>query len=301
MIESLHITNFQSHRNSQFEFNKGVNVIIGPTDSGKSAVIRALRWLCYNKPFGSRFRSRWGGDTSVTVTTSDNQTISRKEDSSRAYYLNDLPPFKAFKTEVPKEIVDALNLNDVNLQMQHDSLFLISNTSGEVAQHFNKVAKLDKIDSAQSNVKRWLSSLKSSIDHKSVDLITAKQKLLEFEDIETLETEVEVLEQMENVYQSKVKSEKELSSLIVKVERVNSELEKQQSLLKLRKPLDTVLELIEERDAKQNEWKRLNKMYNDIKRNEEAIVESAKTASTLHKQYEKEFPNICPLCGTKVK
>jgi len=58
MIKYLQIQNFQSHKDSLLEFDPGVNVIVGSSDSGKTAVIRALRWLVWNRPSGDAFRRR---------------------------------------------------------------------------------------------------------------------------------------------------------------------------------------------------------------------------------------------------
>ena len=65
MIKQLNIHNFQSHEDSSLNFTEGVNVIIGASDSGKSAIIRALKFVVYNSPSGSDMRSWWGGETSV--------------------------------------------------------------------------------------------------------------------------------------------------------------------------------------------------------------------------------------------
>jgi len=51
----LRICNFESHKESFFKFSPGINVLIGDSDSGKSAVMRALRWVCYNEPSGDDF------------------------------------------------------------------------------------------------------------------------------------------------------------------------------------------------------------------------------------------------------
>jgi len=45
MINSLTIQNFQSHKNTTLEFDNGINIIIGQSDSGKTAIIRALNWV----------------------------------------------------------------------------------------------------------------------------------------------------------------------------------------------------------------------------------------------------------------
>ncbi|MFR9297315.1 MAG: AAA family ATPase, partial [Aedoeadaptatus pacaensis] len=43
-IEKIILVNFQSHVYSELSLSRGVNVIVGPSDSGKTAIMRALRW-----------------------------------------------------------------------------------------------------------------------------------------------------------------------------------------------------------------------------------------------------------------
>jgi ABC-type transporter Mla maintaining outer membrane lipid asymmetry ATPase subunit MlaF len=51
-IKKLIIENFQSHKYTEVDFSEGFNIIFGPSDYGKSAIIRALRWVLYNEPGG---------------------------------------------------------------------------------------------------------------------------------------------------------------------------------------------------------------------------------------------------------
>lgn len=54
-IKKVIIENFQSHKYSVIDFNEGLNAIVGPTDSGKTAVFRSLKWVLYNEPQGDYF------------------------------------------------------------------------------------------------------------------------------------------------------------------------------------------------------------------------------------------------------
>ncbi|MCL6636233.1 MAG: ATP-binding protein, partial [Peptococcaceae bacterium] len=53
--------NFQSHRYTELVLAPTMTVLIGESDQGKSAVVRALRWLLYNRPQGADFM-RVGAD-----------------------------------------------------------------------------------------------------------------------------------------------------------------------------------------------------------------------------------------------
>ena len=49
-VRRITLENFQSHKHTEMEFGPELNVIVGPSDSGKSAIIRALKWVMYNEP-----------------------------------------------------------------------------------------------------------------------------------------------------------------------------------------------------------------------------------------------------------
>lgn len=51
MISSLRLQNFRSYKDASFEFNEGVNIIIGPNASGKTNIIEGLVYVCSGHPF----------------------------------------------------------------------------------------------------------------------------------------------------------------------------------------------------------------------------------------------------------
>jgi exonuclease SbcC len=54
MIDHVAIKNFQSHKNTNIDFQRnGVNVIVGTSDQGKSAILRAILWAVNNRPMGT--------------------------------------------------------------------------------------------------------------------------------------------------------------------------------------------------------------------------------------------------------
>ena len=196
MINSIEIKNFLSHKKTKLEFSPGVNVIVGATDSGKSAVIRALRWAITNKPSGDSFRSYWGGDTQVDIEI-DNDVVSRaKTDKVNLYQLNE-QDFKAFGADVPPEIKKVLNLNITNVQTQFESHFLLSDSAGAVATHFNKVAHLDKIDIGLQNIQRWLKKLQQGIIYNESQVEELTERLNEYETLDDIEIVVSSLEDKE--------------------------------------------------------------------------------------------------------
>ena len=246
MIKFLEIQNFQSHEESNLEFDPGVNVIIGNSDSGKTAIIRALRWAVWNRPTGNSIQSSWGGETVITVQTEEGE-VSRIKGKTDAYVLNRVGGkklvFKAFGTSVPDEIQNFFNINEINLQQQLDAPFLLSKTSGEVASHFNKVARLSKIDTGTSNVNSWITKLKSDIGKDESDIEKFTEQLKTFEYLEKFEIDVEVLEaqstQLTNLQSRTIKLDK-----IIKTHYTNAdELLCYQDTLALENPINDLITL----------------------------------------------------------
>lgn len=88
MIHGIHIINFQSHEKSELVFTPGVNVITGSSDSGKSAILRAIQWLCTNRPLGNSFIQWSSKKCMVELQTSDIVVGRSKTKSENFYHFN---------------------------------------------------------------------------------------------------------------------------------------------------------------------------------------------------------------------
>jgi DNA repair protein SbcC/Rad50 len=294
MINSLHITNFQSWEDVELDFHPGLNIIVGLSDNGKSAIIRALKWLILNRPLGNEFQSTWGGKTSVELTTSEKIKITRSQNENgddKIYSFSTIKsPFKAFGTEVPKEISDVLNISEINLHQQQDSFFLLKNTPGEVAQHFNKVANLSKIDTATQNIQKWINQLSSIIGVEELknkpatglikDLRFQENELLKFAHLDKFESEVEILEDLENKLNLEAKNRQRLSDLIDEIENILIEIEEKEKILEIDPILNRVLDLIEKRNKEKNDASKLNLLVSGIKIKQKQIEEKEKIIPT---------------------
>lgn len=267
MIKSVSIQNFQSHAKTELNFHEGVNVIVGTTDGGKTAIIRALRWLIWNRPSGDALRSRWGGATNVQLETEEG-VITRSKDKIDKYTLRlkgqeDIE-FKAIGTSVPAEIQGVLNISEINLQNQHDATFLLSDTPGAVATHFNKVARLDRIDSATSAINGWIRGLKSDVSHLETDIATEKAKLPQFENLEKFEIEIEVLEQMESRLTSMRGKRDTLKKVITQYADLEEEIETLTPLLELEGLVTSTLDNITQQDQLQTQADELHAIIDDL-------------------------------------
>lgn len=116
-------------------------------------------WVVTNRPSGNAMVSWWAkkkdkltGETKVTVTLDNGTVISRVKSSTlNGYIIND-KVLEAVGTEVPQEIVEALNMSDVNYAGQMDAPYLISESAGYVATYLNDIVDLGDADFYQSTV-----------------------------------------------------------------------------------------------------------------------------------------------------
>mgnify|MGYP006921285773 CR=1 FL=1 len=233
MIKSLFISNFQSHKKSKLDFSPGVNVIIGSSDSGKTSILRALRWLIWNRPGGESFRSHWAGkkeNTQVTIELGEKDIISKTKGADNQYFLNDLV-FNAFGTEVPKEIMQVLQMSDVNLQQQLDSTFLLSKSSGEIAQYFNHIAHLDVIGIGIKNTQQWINALEASIKNDREQLAWNRKEEEQYDFLDKMEIDIEILESLQTSFTTTVNTHKRLEDLCITITEVDSEINTSSKIL----------------------------------------------------------------------
>jgi len=158
---SLALANFQAHEKLNIEFGSGITTIWGPTDVGKSAILRALRWVALNDLGGDDF-IREGGNKAIALLKVDvgekghpvlvrHILRTRGPRRTNLYQLDD-KEFSAFGQGVPSDVTDLLNLNEINFQAQHDSPFWFSESAPEVSRKLNAVVDLSVIDSSLSYI-----------------------------------------------------------------------------------------------------------------------------------------------------
>ena len=195
MLQTIQIHNFQSHENSQLDLSPGINTLVGDSDCGKSAVMRAILWAIANSPQGDAYVSDWtktpkgkqmsGAATYVAIDTNPQKgrgkfsVVRKRSPEFNGYEVfdgSDNTQFEALRTDVPREVSQCFNIGPVNIQRQMDPPFLIASTPGEAARFINQLVNLTDIDEAQTEI----NSLGRSC---SADLRAATASLEKAEDL----------------------------------------------------------------------------------------------------------------------
>ena len=267
MIEKISIENFQSHKSTELILSKGVNIILGQSDSGKTAIIRAIRWALQNKPNGDGMRSNWGGDTQVAIQFNDGTVIRRRTNSRNEYCLKqeeNALEFTAFKQEVPNEIKAMVNMSEENLQQQLDSPFLLQDTPGQVATHFNKVANLSAIDTSLAYINSGVAKSRRE-EENCIALIDKKQKQLdEFIDLKKMESEISAVEKRHLRFDKFKRESATIAFLVEEIEELTELIGQEIFINKCEKEVDFVLTLYSTKEQYQQEKRELRKLATSI-------------------------------------
>lgn len=305
ILESLSIKNFQSHADSELEFVPGVNVIIGPSDAGKSAVFRSLNWAITNRPLGDAFRSTWGGKTEVHVKTQDGDVVKRIKDKNENQYSYNVPSnaeeedviLKAFGSDPPEEINQVFRLDEVNIQSQTDPPFLLDNTSGEVAQQLNKAASIDDIDKTLTGLKRGHKNTNSEIQRSEKDLQEQQEELKQYQDLETLEEKVQELENINNQSTQVQRQISQLTKLCKRIQDIEETLQESKGINKASEVLQEAEEQKEKINVVSQKAKNLLSIISRYEKNQEMKKELKDEITALELEYHEIEPESCPLCG----
>ncbi len=211
-IKNITIENFQSHSYTSLDLDKNVNVIIGPSDSGKTAVIRALKWVFFNEPSGTDIIKKGESEAKVTVNLSNDFTIVRGRGKSKNYYEiispnGDLERYEGFGVNVPEEVleisgIDKIDLGNnnklsLNLAEQLESPFLITDSPSVKANAVGKLAGVDKIDKALNKLSKDIYEV--NFEKRSLEKELDNQKKL-LEEFSFLKEEKEKIDRLQIIF-----------------------------------------------------------------------------------------------------
>lgn len=214
-LKKVILKNFQSHKHSIIEFDQGLNIIVGPSDSGKTSVIRGIKWALYNEPSGDYFIREGEKEASVTLEFSNDIKIRRLRSKSKNAYIiinseGEEIVFEGFGNKVPKEIVDLIGIekvpldtnesNAINLGEQLEGAFLLSEKGSTRASAIGRLVGVNLIDDA----------LKDTL--KDVRNISIKKKTIS-ESIKDIEEELKSYEYLEKLKEDLLKLENNRNSI----------------------------------------------------------------------------------------
>lgn len=236
-INKVVLENFQSHEYTEIEFDLGLNVILGKSDSGKTAIIRAIKWALYNEPLGDYFLREQKTSVSVTVYFNNGVVVKRfRSKSKNSYYLKDCHGeefnFEGFRNTIPKEVLDATGMYKINLDAKEESIiniaeqlegaFLLNEKDSVKASAIGRLVHVNYIDDALRDTIRDLRNINTHVSTKKSERDSKDQELKNYEYLVKYEKILKTVEKLRNIIErkseelSKLKNLKEEYELILK-------------------------------------------------------------------------------------
>jgi hypothetical protein len=178
VIERVVIRQFQNHRRLELILDPHWSVLVGDSDAGKSAALRALHWLMLNQPAGEAFLGQWGKADYVSVLgVVDGRRVYRRRGGGPNLYKLDGKILEAFgKGGVPQEVERLLNVGEVNFQHQIDRPFWMTLTPGNLSKELNSIINLSAIDATLEAANQSVRSARATVSMTTERLATSKAR-----------------------------------------------------------------------------------------------------------------------------
>lgn len=314
-IEKVILKNFQSHKYTEVNFNKGLNVILGNSDSGKTSILRGIKWALYNLPDGDSFITQGEKECSVKVIFNNKVVVTRIKSSSKNQYILSKPGeedmvFSGFgRNVVPLEIVEATGMKQVSIDRRKDAIiniseqlegpFLLNETPSVRAGAIGRLTGVNILDDALKNTVTDNNLLQR--DYKKVleEKNKVEEEIKKFEYLKNkkilFDKLVEIQRNLEekNTYLNNLKSLKiSYDSVKYEKQRLTSELERYKNL----DQLENSYLKIENKIGKYKEFSNLNIQIINNRREQKAHSEILNSLDNVNRadQLENEI-------GIKVK
>ena len=292
MIHSIEIENFQSHIDTVIDLHPGVNLLIGESDHGKSAILRAIYWCALNLPLGNNFIN-WGNEKNIASVTiiNDIHTVNRSVGKGiNSYFLDDFDnELTGFGKSVPQIISEALRLNELNFQRQKDVFFLMNKSAPEVGRYLNTVIDLDVIDRSLTHANKRVKSIEQEIDVAENNIEQKRKDLQRFKNLSEVEEQLIFFEELENQLEAQQIKLTKVIAITEQVEEQQSITNHHKKLLDLESELNGILELnqqINELIHQADELESLINAITEIKKKLKLNKELIKLSNKINKLLE---------------
>lgn len=206
-ITSVTLKNFQAHKDTTVQFDKGLNIIVGESNNGKTSILRGILWAIDNQPLGNDFIMAGENDCSVTINFSDGTYIERGrtvKDTGyyKIRYIDDNgkyidQTYRGFTNAVPIEIANVHQMPKVNITKdiethlnvlsQLDGPFLLTESPLVKASAIGRITGTHVIDAAIKESNKTIQSNRKLAKSYFEDLQQKENERKQLPDIKLME------------------------------------------------------------------------------------------------------------------
>ena len=282
---NISIKDFQIIKNASLSFLPGLNCIIGQSNNGKSAILRATKAAIYNIPGTTSVRL--GCNNYAVGIQANGHTVIFQKGANSAYKIDGVPMSKIGRTQI-QEVADALQIRELNL-----------NGSNEEINFLDQMEKPFLLDRTETELFRFIvDSGKDSNVTLALKAITQDRQQIT-RDITTTEGKLELIESQIKEQEAKLKGSEAKLSLFQSVIDLGPKITRSKELSVLRTNLiNQLVSLKGLREVNDNNTKLTEKIAPSIEKIGSAVKKQellglilnnvTKTNTELDQQKEKQ-------------
>lgn len=306
MLQRIRIVHFQSLKAVNIELGK-LTVIVGPSSSGKTALVRALKAVTTNGLTTSQI-SHGAKSVGVELELADGTVTARRAGSSVSYSLSrpgqDPETYTKLSGAVPEAVEGLLGVGGRGLApglcvaAQFDRPYLLDETGGKIAQVLGELTNVSVIFNAAREANRRKLATNQNVKLRETDLAGLYRQAAGYKDLtERIKACTEAEEWAQKAYDLEIKRDR-LEYLLNNAEVSQAALDSIPEAQQV--PDYGPIELAHSRLARFKELIRLitlNKQLVTTKSLEEetALAEAAELDKLWHAKLHEA--GICPTCG----
>lgn len=263
------IKNYQIIKDASLDFIPGLNVIIGPSNNGKSSIIKAIKALIYTVPGTTPIRN--GQSFYAVGINYNNHTVILQKGLKESVYIVDGEKYTKYGVNTPEIVSKSLNIKELVLNGNKEQLnfwdqmkypFLIDKTSTELFKFIIDSSDSDQVSKSLKDMVSDRQQLSKNIDILQGSINTIDLDIDNYKSI--LNNSKDVLEACDNIInlQSKISKLNQLKQ--IKETHINNLKlleENKNKLIKIDIILNRDIDMINQVTHKLNNLIKLNKLF----------------------------------------
>lgn len=286
MSMKVQVKNYQIIKNAEAEFVPGLNVIVGPSNNGKTSFIKAIKSLIYTEPGSTPIR--FGTQSYIVGIQYNGHTVILQKGLKDSAYLVDGEKFTKYGTSTPEEVSKALGIRELELNGKKEKInfwdqmnypFLLDKSSTELFRFIVDSGEDDQISAALKDMVSDRQGINKDINQLQGSIMVLDEQIAtKTKEIDNLKPRLEVSKEIIKM-QTKVANVRQMNNLLEKIKSLQSkqlELQKQYNKVEAESKIysESVLKLqdsYEKSSIYSNTLRRINDFKNRINQNDQIL------------------------------